>query len=180
MNLRHLQRLDRRSLRLLTLLGSLVLVGCSSGMADLQAYVEDVKNRPGPPLDPLPVMQPFVVFEYSPEGLRDPFSVPKAEDESESSSGLRPDPERRKELLESFPLDGLDMVGTLGEGESLIALVIDPDQVVHRVKVGNYLGQNDGRIVAINDSRIDLVELVPDGAGGWLERQASVSLEDEQ
>jgi len=179
MKLRQLRRLPSYSARLLTLMSSIGLIACGSGTADLQAYVEDVKNRPGPPLDPLPVMQPFVVFEYSPEGLRDPFSVPKENAESESS-GVRPDPDRRKELLESFPLDGLGMVGTLGEGEALVALVIDPDQVVHRVKVGNYLGQNEGRITAINENRIDLVELVPDGAGGWLERQASVSLEDEQ
>jgi len=147
-------------------------------MADLQAYVEEVKSRPGPPLDPLPVMKPFVVFEYSAHGLRDPFSTPK-ETSSDSANSVRPDPNRRKEFLESFPLDGLDMVGTLGEGEGMIALVIDPDQVVHRVRVGNYMGQNEGRITAISENKINLIELVSDGAGGWQERQAAVSLDDE-
>ena len=77
-----------------------------------------------------------------------PFSNPTA-DESASSSALRPDPNRPKEPLESFPLDGLDMVGTLGEGGTLVGLVMDPERVIHRVNVGNYMGQTDGRITAI-------------------------------
>jgi type IV pilus assembly protein PilP len=77
-----------------------------------------VKARPAPPLDPLPVMKQFEVFEYNPEGLRDPFAVPVPD--RDSGSGLRPDPNRRKEALEVFPLDGLNMVGTIGTGANLI------------------------------------------------------------
>jgi type IV pilus assembly protein PilP len=70
------------------------------------------------------------------------------------------------------------MVGTLGEGESMVALVIDPAKVVHRVVSGNYMGQNEGRVIAISEGRIDLEELVSDGAGGWIRRQASVALDE--
>lgn len=156
-----------------------VLAGCSPGMSDLEAYIAEVKSRPAPPLDPLPVMKQFETFEYAAHDLRDPFSNPKDEQVSAVASGPRPDPERRKEALESFPLDSLDMVGTLGSEGGLVALVMDPDKVIHRVVPGNYMGQNDGRIVGVHEDRIELVELVSDGAGGWTERRADVALDDE-
>ena len=93
-------------------------------------------------------------------------------------SGPRPDPHRRKQTLEQFPLDSLDMVGTIGRGGGVIGLVVAPDKVAYRVQPGVYMGQNDGRVTAVHEDRIELVELVPDGAGGWLERPASVALED--
>ena len=153
------------------------LAGCGGGNSDLDAYIAEVKSRPPLPLDPLPVMQQFETFEYTAQDLRDPFSNPTA-DESASSSALRPDPNRPKEPLESFPLDGLDMVGTLGEGGTLIGLIMDPERVIHRVNVGNYMGQTDGRITAIFEDRIELIELAPDGNGGWIERRAEVALDD--
>ena len=76
-------------------------------------------------------------------------------------------------------LDSLDMVGTLGAGGKMVALVMDPERVVHKVVAGQYMGQSDGRIEAISENRIDLTELVPDGAGGWMERKAQVALDDE-
>jgi type IV pilus assembly protein PilP len=168
-----------RSLHLAVVLAAACAVaGCTSGTADLQAYVRDVKSRPGPPLDPLPVMQQFETFEYDAFDLRDPFSRPREERATGAGEGPRPDPDRRREILEAFPLDGMSMVGTLGADEDMIALVIDPERVVHRVRVGNYMGQNEGRITGISESRIDVIELVPDGAGGWLERQASLALEE--
>jgi type IV pilus assembly protein PilP len=160
---------------LLALLCSL-LAGCTSDTKEVEAWVAEVKARPAPPLDPLPVMKQFETFEYNAEGLRDPFAVPTPD--RDSGSGLRPDPNRRKEALEAFPLDGLNMVGTIGAGGNLIGLVLAPDRVTYRVRPGNYLGQNDGRITAVYEDRIEMVELVPDGAGGWLERQAKIALED--
>lgn len=156
----------------------LSLAACTGGTADLRQYVDEVKARPGPPLEPLPVMQQFETFEYAAHNLRDPFSMPR-EEATGSSDGPRPDPNRRRELLEAFPLDGLGMVGTLGDGGDMVALVLDPEGVVHRVKVGNYMGQNEGRITRIAENRVDLVELVPDGSGGWIERQASVALDEQ-
>ena len=155
----------------------LALVGCTPGKADLEAYVAEVKSKDGPPLEPLPVMQQFETFEYTAYDLRDPFSVPKQAAEV-GSSGPRPDPDRRKEYLESFPLDGMDMVGTLGIGTEMVALVVDPESVVHRISAGNYLGQNEGRVTAISETRINLTELVADGAGGWIERQATLALDE--
>ena len=71
------------------------------------------------------------------------------------------------------------MVGTLGKGSSVVALVMAPDKVTYRVTPGNYMGQSDGRVTGVFEDRIELVELVPDGAGGWLERPATVALEDQ-
>lgn len=92
------------------------------------------------------------------------------------STGPRPDPNRRKEELDSFPLDALKMVGTLDQKNSVWALVQSPDGTIHRVKSGNYLGQNDGRIVSIEEEKINVTELIPNGSGGYLERQASLAL----
>lgn len=144
---------------------------------NLEKWVAEVKARPAPALDPLPVMQQFETFEYAAQEMRDPFST--AFTDEDTSNGPRPDKVRRKQPLEAFPLDGLDMVGTLGSGKNVVALVMAPDKVTYRVQPGAYMGQNDGRVTGVSEERIDLVELVPDGAGGWLERPASVALEDQ-
>ena len=151
------------------------LPACGGSKGDLEKWVAEIKAKPAPPLDPLPVMQQFETFEYDAQNLRQPFS--EINNGSEGS-GPRPDAGRRKQTLEQFPLDSLDMVGTLGKGKSLVALVMAPDKVTYRVQPGAYVGQSDGRVTAINEDRVELVELVPDGAGGWLERPATILLED--
>ncbi len=151
------------------------LAGCTRDSRELEAWVAEVRNRPAPPLDPLPVMKQFETFEYAAQDMRDPFSAPGND---RDGGGLRPDPNRRKEVLEAYPLDSLDMVGTIGAGEGVVGLVMGPDKVTHRVRPGNYMGLSDGRITAVFDDRIELIELVPDGAGGWLERPAKIALED--
>lgn len=164
---------------MLAMLTSVSLTACAPGMSDLQAWVAEVKARPAKPLDPLPVMRQFETFEYQVQAQRDPFSSPLSEQGAAGSdSSLRPDPSRRKEPLEAFPLDSLDMVGTLGDGNDMVALIMDPERVVHKVTAGHYMGQNDGHIDAIHEDRITLTELVPDGAGGWIERKAQVALDD--
>ena len=159
------------------------LAGCGRSVtsgpepaSNLEKWVAEVKARPAPPLDPLPVMQQFETFEYAAQALRDPFS--EAFSDVSGGSGPRPDPNRPKQTLEQFPLDSMDMVGTIGRGPDLIALVMAPDKVTYRVRPGVYMGQADGRVTAVYEDRIELVELVPDGAGGWLERPATVALED--
>ncbi|CBA16830.1 pilus assembly protein PilP [Xanthomonas albilineans] len=163
---------------------ALLLAGCARDVTstpgdapNLENWVKEVRARPAQPLEPLPVMQQFETFEYTAQGLRDPFSDAWAN--PDGNNGLRPDPNRRKEPLEQFPLDGLKMVGTLGGGSGQVALVMAPDKVTYRVRPGVYMGQSDGRVTAVHDDRIDLIELVPDGAGGWLERPASVALDDQ-
>lgn len=157
------------------------VAGCGRGITstpgdapNLEEWVANVRARPAPPLEPLPVMQQFETFEYAAQGLRDPFSDAFADS---GGVGPRPDSDRRKHELEEFPLDSLEMVGTIGRGASMVGLVMAPNKVTHRVRPGDYMGQSDGRITSIAEDRIELVELVPDGAGGWLERPAAVALE---
>jgi type IV pilus assembly protein PilP len=152
----------------------LALTGCSRGTSDLESWVAQVKARPAPPLDPVPVMQKFETFLYNDQGLRDPFSAPI--DTASKGNGPRPDPNRPKQPLEAYPLDGLVMNGTLGSGSGLVGLVMSPDKVTHRVTLGSYLGQNDGKVIEVTPTKINITELVPDGAGGWIERPASIAL----
>lgn len=159
------------------------LAACARGVTsspgdapNLEKWVTEVRARPAPPLDPLPVMRQFETFEYAAQNLRDPFSD---EWQERDTGGLRPDPNRRKEALEVYPLDSLDMVGTIGKGAGLVALLMAPDKVTYRVRPGSYMGQSDGRVTGVYEDRVELVELVPDGAGGWLERPASIALEDQ-
>lgn len=163
----------------IALLSAVALAACTPGTADLEAKIAEIKQRRSAPLEPLPVMKQFETFEYAAQDLRDPFSDPTDERVSAVGSGPRPDPERRKELLETFPLDGLRMVGTLEIGGNSWGLVKDPESVIHRVKADNHMGHNDGRITQVLPDRIDLVELVPDGAGGWLERRSTLALNEE-
>ena len=165
----------------LTLVIMLGVAGCGRGVTstpgdapNLEEWVANVRAQPAPPLEPLPVMQQFETFEYAAQGLRDPFSDAFADT---GGVGPRPDSDRRKHELEDFPLDSLEMVGTIGRGGSIIGLVMAPNKVTHRVRTGDYMGQADGRITSVVEDRIELVELVPDGAGGWLERPAAIALE---
>jgi type IV pilus assembly protein PilP len=119
-------------------------------------------------------MQRFETFLYNDQGLRDPFAAPV--DANKGSSGPRPDPDRRKQVLEAFPLDSLVMVGTLGAGSGIVGLVMSPDKVTHRVTTDTYLGQNEGHVTSVGPAKIEITELVPDGAGGWIERPASIAL----
>ncbi|KGQ20091.1 Type IV pilus biogenesis protein PilP [Lysobacter dokdonensis DS-58] len=175
---------SKHTSRILLALALLALAACGRSVTsgpdpanNLEKWVAEVKARPAPPLDPLPVMQQFETFEYAAQALRDPFS--EAFSDVSGGSGPRPDPNRPKQTLEQFPLDSLDMVGTIGGGANLLALVMAPDKVTYRVRPGVYMGQADGRVTAVYEDRIELVELVPDGAGGWLERPATVALEDQ-
>ena len=166
---------------LLMLAATLVLGACSSDMDDLDQYINEIKLRPGGRIEPLPEITPYDVFSYTADvdGLRSPF-VPDSPQAARGSAndGMRPDETRSREFLESFPLDTLRMVGTLQLGDTNFGLVQTSDGLVHRVIPGNYMGQNDGRIIAIRDSEIELVEIISDGIGGYLEREAAVALAD--
>lgn len=157
------------------LLVTLSLVACGGSRGDLEKWVAEVKARPAPALEPLPTMQQFETFEYTAQNMRDPFDQTFT---GEGAGGPRPDPGRRKQTLEMFSLDSLKMVGSLGSGKNLVALVMAPDKVTYRVKPGDYMGQSDGRVTGVFEDRIELVELVPDGAGGWLERPAKMALDN--
>ena len=156
------------------------LSGCAGGgMQDLQAYVQRVKARPTAAIEPIPEVPQIETFTYVTDGKRDPFApVAGAQEQAKQakSSGLHPDFLRPKEELEQFPLDSLRMVGTLEQQHVMWALVRSKDKVIHRVKAGNYMGQNHGQISRITANKIELTEIVPDGQGGYRERQASLEL----
>ena len=175
----------RRPTGLFAVLAAIVLpfaAGCGGGMGDLDAYIDEVKARPGDRPDPLPEIQTYESYVYTADvdGLRSPFvpDSPVADTRSAGGGGLRPDVNRSREYLEQFPLDSLDMVGTLQQGSTTYGLVQTADGLINRVTVGNYVGQNDGRIIEINESEIRVKEIVSDGIGGYLERDATISISD--
>lgn len=162
------------------LASGLVLSACSSDMDDLDQYINEVKAREGGRIEPLPEIKPYEVFTYvaDTEGLRSPFVPDSPQSAGGPTDGARPDPERSREFLEQFPLDALEMVGTLELGEATYGLLQTRDGLIHRVLPGNYVGQNDGRIIAVTESEIRVVEIVSDGIGGYLERDAAIGLSD--
>lgn len=157
------------SCSVLALLG--VLAGCSSRDSDLDRFIETTKKEPGGHVEPLPEVKPYEAFVYADKDLRSPF-VPGGT----QTTGVRPDSGRNREYLEQFSLDTLKMVGTLNLSGSHFGLVQTRDGRVHRVMVGEHMGQNDGKITDITPSKIALVEIIPDGLGGYLERPAALAL----
>jgi type IV pilus assembly protein PilP len=156
------------------------LAACGGDMDDLDQYINEVKARPGGRIDPLPEITPYEVFTYvaDVEGIRSPFVPDTPQATGTAAGGTRPDPDRSREYLEGFPLDTLGMVGTLYIGDTMYGLVQTSDGLIHRVVPGNYMGQNDGRITDISESEITLVEIISDGIGGYIERDAAISLSD--
>jgi type IV pilus assembly protein PilP len=158
-------------------LALIALAGCSSDMDKLQAQVAEIKSRPGERIEPLPEIKPYESFAYNASNMRSPF-VPSAPARSDVASAVRPDAKRAREFLEQFPLDTMQMVGTLQLQGRNYGLVQGKDGLVHRVLPGNFMGQNDGRIVSITSTRISLIEIVPDGLGGYIERPAALALNE--
>ena len=156
------------------------LSGCGSDMDELDAYINEIKQRPGGRIEPLPEIVPYEVFTYvaDEEGYRPPFQPDSPQAAGGAAGGTRPDPDRVPEFLESFPLDTLRMVGTLDMSDTMYGLVQTNDGLIHRVIPGNYMGQNDGRITGITESEITLVEIISDGIGGYIERDAAISLQN--
>ena len=157
-----------------------MLSACGGSMGDLNTYIATVKARPADPIPPIPPVKTYTPYEYQGFEGRDPFlqSLNEGSDDVASSSGAgpRPDFERAKEYLERYELDTLAMVGTFAKDEAYWALVRDPEGVIHRVPAGDYIGKNHGQVVAISSTEIELSELISDGAGGWLVREASIAL----
>ena len=152
------------------------IAGCGAS-DDVHQWAATEKAKKGVPLKPLPVVKTFENFVYKDQDLRDPFGLSPAEQQDQpTDTGPHP-PDHAREPLESYPLDGLKMAGTIGAGAQMEGLIRDPDGVIHRVHVGNWIGQNYGRITAISEDRIDLVELIAKGAA-WTERPASVGLSE--
>jgi len=172
-------------LKLIPLLGlATMLTACGGEMADLEQFISDTKSRHHGKVDPLPEFPPYETFAYTSRDIRNPFrpqtdvGAVLAQNETEYS-GPRPEATRRREPLESYPVDSLKMVGLLQQQAQTWALVRDPEGTIHRVQPGNYAGQNHGKIVSVSETRIDIVELVPDGLSGWVNRDAQLAMAED-
>jgi type IV pilus assembly protein PilP len=169
-----------------TLLGTLLalLSGCGEGVGDLRQFVQQIRAKPPGRIEPIPEFQPYQNFEYTSHDLRDPFRLvdfrrPELNEEEidKLTAGLRPDIDRLKEPLEDFPLDTLRLKGSIDDKEGIKwGLIFAPDNTIHRVIEGNYVGQNHGRIISVSDQTIELTEIVPDGLGNYIERSSAITL----
>lgn len=179
--------MNRRSLTIFCAVALVAggLSACTDRLADLRAYVEQVKARKGGRIEPLPQLKPFQTFTYNDQDLRSPFTAQLQTFSNvnngqsggpKSTTGIHPNWNHNREHLEQYPLDGLKMVGTLTVNGTLYGLIRDSDNEINRVTVGNYMGQNYGKIISINDTEIKLQEIIPDGQGGWEERITSVQV----
>jgi len=164
-----------KSTLLILILG---LSACTQSNEDLYSFIEETKSKHLGSVLPLPTFEPYQNFTYDAVELRDPFEAAFEAEVSENadSTGLRPNTTRPKEPLETYPLDTLRMVGILVQHENTWGLVKDPNNVVHRVQTGNYAGQNEGQIVSVTEKQIDIIEIIPDGLGGYIERTASLAI----
>lgn len=158
------------------------LVGCGGdeAVSDLDAYMSEVRLRPPGEIEPAPTFQPSPAFIYRAASLRSPFQPPDKVDPLGHSPGVgnvRPNPNRARQFLEGFDIEQFAMVGTISNASGSFVLLRGAGGV-HRLKVGDYLGRNDGRIVIIGDAQVEVVEVVPDGAGAWLERSRIIPLKE--
>lgn len=164
-----------------------ILAGCvSMDMSDLEAKISEILARPGGEIEPLPEIKPYDAYAYQSReaGARDPFEpfyVEKQKPEEVVDSGLTEEMEREiknrnREELEAYELDSLEMVGTIDSQEENWGIIKSPDGTVHRVRVGNYMGRNIGKITNIFEDRIELREIVKNSQGRWEERVAAIAL----
>lgn len=159
------------------------LTGCGGEQhSDLRQFVKESENLPRGRIPPLPEAKIYEPFSYNAFDLTDPFKPRKIEPPKTAAAGggLQPDLNRRREPLEAFPLESLKMVGTLQQKKDVFALIKAPDNNLFRVKSGNYVGQNFGRIVEVSESTIKLKEIVQDSGGNWEEKDQALLLQDEQ
>jgi len=162
------------------IVSALGLSACGSDMGDLQEYVKVTMAKKGRPIEPIPKMKAYEVFQY-PGHERSPFdesAIAAKPDKPKSSSSITIDTKRLPEFLESFPLDTLSFVGSMEQEGIQWGLVKGPDGTIQRVRKGNYMGQNYGQILRISETDIELEEIVPDGFGGFKKRKNTVALSE--
>lgn len=169
--------------RLLTLLSlGFLLTACGDdGLQDVRDFVKNAHADKKPRVEPLPELKVQESFAYAPANLPDPFSAVNLRPQSAGAGkggGPRPDPNRRKEPLEDYPLDSLKMVGTIMKGKQAWVIVQAPDGTVHRAKTGDHLGQNFGMITKVTEEKIDVIELIQGSLGDWVEREAGLALSE--
>jgi type IV pilus assembly protein PilP len=163
-------------------LSCLALAACSGEQhSDLRQFVKESDNLPRGRIPPLPEVKPYEPFTYNAYDITDPFK-PRSIAPPKSTAlvgSIKPPPaDRRKEPLEAYPLENLKMVGTLQQKKEIYAVVRTPDNRLFRVKPGNFLGQNFGRITDISESAIKIKELIQDSGGEWKEEERSLLLQE--
>lgn len=163
-------------------LACLALASCSGEQhSDLRQFVKDSDSMPRGRIPPLPEVRPYEPFEYAAFDLIDPFVPRRIEPPKSGKADPRlPDPSRRKGPLEAFPLENLKMVGTLSQKREVFALIKTPDNNLYRVRAGDFMGQNFGRITDITESAVKLKELIQDSGNDWKEEERLLLLQDEQ
>ena len=164
----------------------LLVAGCSSSdQEELQQWMAEQRNQTRSRVDRLPEPTKFTPQAYSQEGTIEPFSNQKLaqalkRDSNQATANaalIAPELARRKEPLEASPLDSVAMVGSLIKVGQPVALV-RVDNLLYQVRVGNYLGQNYGKIIKVSETGISLREIVQDAAGEWIERPATLQLQE--
>lgn len=170
-----------RKFLIISLLAPLCLAGCSASFDDVQSQMEAIRQKPRGKVEPPPEFNPMPTFTYAAHQLRSPFAPPLGADQQVLNTGkkVEPDLSRPQEYLERFNLEALRLRGTLQKPAGLLyALIEDSNGGVQRVRVGNYLGKNQGKIVDITATQVAIVEIVPDGRDGWVERPRSLILSE--
>ncbi|MCC2638763.1 MAG: type fimbrial biosis protein PilP [Moraxellaceae bacterium] len=165
----------------LGLVAAASLAGCSAGFEDVESQMEAIRQKPRGRVDPPPEFTPMPTYTYAAHQLRSPFAPPVNVELLVSSLGktVEPDLNRPQEYLERFSLEALRFKGTLQRPDGpLFAILEDGNGSSQRVKVGNYLGKNQGKIVDITPTQVSIVEIVPDGRDGWVERPRSLTLSE--
>jgi len=172
-------RLPNMPVALLLAALAISLGACGSGdNQDLKDWMREAAKGMKGKISPLPEVRPSPTADYEAGNLVDPFNAVKIEPDKKSrGGGLQPDMNRRREPLESFPLESLKMVGTLSQGSANYAL-IQADKSLYQVRVGNYMGQNFGVITHVSDSEVTLKELVEDATGDWTDRVSTLQLQE--
>lgn len=158
----------------------LTVAGCESDRGELRTWMDETRRTTPLVKEKLSEPKSFEPFRYSSSGETDPFNVAKLRVDSfgavRAGSGLRPDLTRRREPLEAYPLDNLKMVGNLTQKGSTVAL-LQADTVLFQVRVGNYIGQNFGRVLRVSEEEVAVREIVQDAAGDWIERDTALRLQ---
>ncbi|MFM7273271.1 MAG: pilus assembly protein PilP [Gammaproteobacteria bacterium] len=160
-----------------------LLGGCGGDFTDLDAWMAEVRAKPRGAIEPIPVFKPYEFFTYSAQSLRPPFDVPLSAKEMAAlapGAEVKPDLTRPREFLERFNFEQLGMVGTLSQTGTLWALLSDGEGGVHRVKVGNYVGKDHGRIVETTETTVEVEEIVASGVGGWIRRPRTIQLTEKE
>ncbi|HSD60298.1 MAG TPA: pilus assembly protein PilP [Burkholderiales bacterium] len=157
---------------------AVALAGCGeSAYQDLEQFVKQSGQGLRGKVEPLPEVKPYEAFSYTALDQPDPFKPRKLT--PKFAGAAQPDPSRRREALEEFPLDNLRMVGTMERKGTMFALIRSPDNNLVQVKPGDYIGQNFGRVTTVAEGEVKVKELMQEASGAWVEREASLSLSDE-